>query len=112
MRPSKPISALWNGGQIWALLEGHPVDLHEQSVAAGLRECDGPPMLPTGSRRSVAPHDVLSLVGEFVAEVGVGIVHHAKPWSAPPRSERAAALAAAIKHELDPTGRLNPGVAL
>jgi len=106
----KPISVLWNGGQVWALLEGHEADLHEQSAAAGLRETDGPPMLPTGSRRSVAPSELAGQVGEFVAEVGVGVVHHAKPWSPPPRGEREAALAAAIKHELDPTGRLNPGV--
>ncbi len=106
----KPVSALWDGTQVWALLEGHAVDIAEQAAAAGLVETDGPPMLPNGSRRNVPPSDVSAQVGEFVAEVGIGIVHHSKPWSPPPRGEREQGLARAIKHEFDATGRLNPGV--
>lgn len=106
----KPVSVLWNGTQVWALLEGHETDIAEQAAAAGLVETDGPPALPAGSRRSIPPSDVPAQVGEFVAEVGIGIVHHARPWSPPPRGERERALARAIKQELDPTGRLNPGV--
>lgn len=106
----KPVSVLWNGSRVWALLEGHPADLAQQALAAGLQDADGPPALPTGSRRSVAPAEIAAQLGDFVAEVGVGVVHHAKPWSPPPRSDRATALALAIKSELDPTGRLNPGV--
>ena len=48
---------------------------------------------------------------EFVAEVGVGLVHHAEPQ--PPQAvnlERTVALSAAVRHEFDPSGRLNPGV--
>ena len=48
--------------------------------------------------------------GEFVAEIGVGVIHHAQPWTAPPLGEREAALTAAVKHEFDPLGRLNPGI--
>ena len=106
----KPISVLWNGSEVFALLEGHAADVAAQAMGAGLRECDGPPVLPTGSRRSVKPSDVIGQKGEFVAEVGVGIVHHADPWMPPPADEREAALSSALKHEFDPTGRLNPGV--
>jgi len=105
----KPISVLWNGSVIFALLEGHVADVAAQALAGGLRECDGPPPLPTGSRRSVKPSDVLGLEGEFVAEVGIGIVHHTEPLAAATLGEREALLAAAIQHEFDPSGRLNPG---
>jgi glycolate oxidase FAD binding subunit len=106
----RPVSVLWNGQRLWALLEGHPADIDEQCIAAGLHEVEGPPTLPTGSRRSVRPAAVMEQTGDFVAEVGVGVVHHAQPWSPPPRGEREHQLALAVRHELDPTARLNPGV--
>ncbi|MEQ1699677.1 MAG: FAD-binding oxidoreductase, partial [Ilumatobacteraceae bacterium] len=68
------------------------------------------PLLPAGSRRSVPPAMLTSLDGEFVAEVGVGIVHHAAAHDAAASVERTVALSAAVRHEFDPTGRLNPGV--
>lgn len=106
----RPTSVLWDGATVWALLEGHPADLADQAALTGLVPCDGPPPLPQGSRRSVAPSQVPSLTGTFVAEVGVGIVHHVDPWTPPPRAGRVVALARAVKAEMDPTGRLNPGV--
>ena len=107
----KPISVLWNGSTLWALLEGHPADIAEQAAATGLSPTDGPPLLPTGSRRSVPPAMLTTLGGKFVAEVGVGIVHHAEPQAAGAVSvERTVALSAAVRHEFDPTGRLNPGL--
>ena len=66
--------------------------------------------MPTGSRRSAKPADVVSQTGDFVAEIGVGIVHHAQPSTEESVGEREVALMAAIKAEFDPTGRLNPGV--
>jgi glycolate oxidase FAD binding subunit len=106
----RPTSLLWNGHSLWALLEGHPADVAEQARAAQLVESDGPPELPSGGRWSVPPAAVASLRGTFVAEVGVGVVHHFD--TAPPaiRDPRVVALAAAVKRELDPTGRLNPGL--
>jgi glycolate oxidase FAD binding subunit len=104
------VSVLWDGHTVWALLEGHPDDVMEQAVGAGLVVCDGPPSLPTGSRRSVRPRDVEMQRGTFVAEVGIGIVHHAEPWSPPVRSTRVVDLARAVKAQFDPSGRLNPGV--
>ena len=78
----RPVSVLWNGAQVWALLEGHPADLAEQAAATRLTATDGPPRLPIGSRRSIAPAQLRDLTGEFIAEVGVGVVHHAEPWAA------------------------------
>lgn len=106
----RPISVLWDGATLWALLEGHPVDVGEQAAAVGLQSCSGPPGLPTGSRRVLPPADVASLTGTFVAELGVGVVHHADGWLAPTGDQRAAKLARALKDEFDPSGRLNPGV--
>jgi glycolate oxidase FAD binding subunit len=106
----RPVSVLWNGSSVWALLEGHALDVEEQAEKVGLHECSGPPALPAGSRRSVAPAAVSELTGEFVAEIGVGIVHHGEPWQAPARAPRVVALARAVKAEFDPRGRLNPGI--
>jgi glycolate oxidase FAD binding subunit len=106
----RPVSVLWDGSRVWALLEGHEADIRAQMAAAGLDVCDGPPPLPSGSRRSVPPAQVLQQHGTFVAEIGVGIVHHAEPCDPPPRPDRVVALARAVKAELDPAGRLNPGV--
>ncbi|MFZ9627765.1 MAG: FAD-binding oxidoreductase [Ilumatobacteraceae bacterium] len=106
----RPTSVLWDGETIWVLLEGHPADVREQAAGAGLLECDGPPPLPTGSRRAVAPSAVPTLTGDFVAEVGVGIVHHADSDVLVAPSGRVAELGAAVKAAFDPSGRLNPGV--
>lgn len=106
----RPVSVLWNGSSVWALLEGHPADVAQQARATVLEECDGPPSLPTGSRRSLPPQQVMAQEGTFVAEVGVGVVHHAQTWTAPPRSDRVATLARSLKREFDPKGRLNPGI--
>jgi FAD/FMN-containing dehydrogenase len=109
-RLHRPVSVLWDGSTVWALLEGHPDDIAAQAAGAALEPCDGPPSLPLGSRRAVRPSDVVGQRGTFVAEVGVGIVHHADPWSPPPRAERVLELARAVKAQFDPAGRMNPGV--
>ncbi|MEN9646113.1 MAG: hypothetical protein RL238_2782 [Actinomycetota bacterium] len=109
-RLHRPTSVLWDDATLWALLEGHPDDVRAEAAAVGLATCDGPPALPTGSRRSVAPSSIGSLTGTFVAEVGVGVVHHTEPWTPPAREARVVELARAVKQQFDPAGRLNPGV--
>jgi FAD/FMN-containing dehydrogenase len=109
----RPASVLWDGSRLWALLEGHAGDVAAQAAACSLTACDGPPPLPSGSRRVVPPAAVGSQSGDFVAEVGIGVVHHAEPLPAgsPPESS-VTKLTRRIKAEFDPSGRLNPGVIL
>lgn len=110
----RPTSVLWNGLRTWVLLEGERSDVEEQASRVGLTVADGPPWLPDGGRWSVPPADVtllpLESPGAFVAEVGVGIVHHTRP--APDRAldPVVADLNRRIKGRFDPSGRLNPDV--
>lgn len=108
----RPVSVLWDGATTWVLLEGHADDVSEQASRTRLVPVDGPPALPSGGRWSMAPAALRSLTGSagFVAEVGLGVVHHTRP--APQRSLAPAVLALhrRLKHGLDPSGRLNPGV--
>lgn len=107
----RPTSVLWNGSRMWVLLEGHPADVSAEAEACTLTPAKGPPELPTGSRRVVSPSAVGSIAGQFVAEVGVGIVHHAEPLAdTGPLESSVTKLAGRIKAEFDPGGRLNPGV--
>jgi FAD/FMN-containing dehydrogenase len=110
----RPTSVLWDGATTWVLLEGDERDVAEMAERFSLTAVSSGPELPAGGRWSMAPSELVSLrvapAGSFVAEIGVGIVHHTRP-----RPERAAdsvqaGLHARIKHEFDPTGRLNPGV--
>ena len=81
----RPTSILWDGATTWVLLDGHPVDIEPQAGAARLDPAAGPPELPS-HRWSVAPSSLPIVAddeaGSFVAEIGVGIVHHIRP--APP----------------------------
>jgi FAD/FMN-containing dehydrogenase len=106
----RPTSVLWDGSTTWVLLEGDARDVEAAASEHRLDPVSGPPELPSGGRWSVPPAAVKSLSGTFLAEVGVGIVHHAEP--APPREVSPAIrdLHRRIKHNFDPTGRLNPGI--
>lgn len=108
----RPVSMLWDGTTTRILLAGHPVDVAEQATAAGLEPGDPPDPLPSGGRWSIPPRDLHGLVGtgRFVAEVGVGIVHHEHP--APPRRVDPAVveLHRRLQARFDPAGRLNPGL--
>lgn len=109
----RPASVLWDGTTTWALIEGHPLDIDATVERLGLEYIGGPPPLPTGGRWSVPPaalRDLPRADATFVAEIGVGVVHHSEP--APQRRVDPAVrrLCERLKHNFDPTGRLNPGV--
>ena len=110
VRLYRPTSVLWDGTTTWVLLEGDERDVEAQVAPLDLVPVDGPPPLPDGGRWSIAPGDVPAMTGRFVAEVGVGVVHHSSP--APPRSPDPAVveLHRRLKNRFDLTGRLNPGV--
>jgi FAD/FMN-containing dehydrogenase len=110
----RPTSVLWDGATTWVLLEGHSEDIRSQAEPNGLEVADGPPDLPTEARWSLAPSELESLriaaPGSFVAEIGVGIVHHTHPASPGEPDLATVDLHRRIKSEFDPEGRLNPGV--
>jgi FAD/FMN-containing dehydrogenase len=110
----RPTSVLWDGERTYVLLEGDRRDVDDQAAHAGLRTADVPVDIPQGGRWSIRPTEVASLAGtgRFVAEIGVGVVHHEHP--APPRTVDPAVreLHRRIKDQFDPTGRLNPGVSV
>jgi FAD/FMN-containing dehydrogenase len=108
----RPTSVLWDGTSVWVLLEGHRDDVVAQAAALGLRDADPPDDLPAGGRWSVAPASLPSLrgSGRFVAEIGIGVVHHESPAPHVAVDPTIVELHRRIKHEFDPRGRLNPGV--
>jgi FAD/FMN-containing dehydrogenase len=111
----RPVSVLWDGTSVWALLEGHPADVQAESAGVGLMAVDGPPPLPA-QRSLIAPSAQWSLArtlepGSFVAELGVGVVYVAAGAIAPATPDvGVATVAARVKQQFDPLGRLNPGV--
>jgi len=107
----RPAAVLWDGTTTWVCLEGDPRDVADQAAVCGLPAVDGPPDLPTGGRWALRPAELPSLPalgGRFVAEVGVGIVHHESPPPVGPVDAAVREVERRIKHELDPDGRFGP----
>jgi FAD/FMN-containing dehydrogenase len=112
----RPGAIFHDGAVTTVLLEGHGVDVDlEQKVLDGLggfSEVSGPPPLPA-HRWSMTPAALRRIdgreTGEYVALIGVGMVHATNP--PPPRCPDAASVIVAqrLKSNFDPTGRLNPG---
>lgn len=111
----RPSSILWNGSHAWILLEGDPSDVAAEAARVaplGFSPVEGGPRIPAAGRESMRPADLPGLAGtggEWLAEVGVGLVHRAEPVTAGAVAPANAALMAALKERLDPVGRLNPG---
>ncbi len=102
-------SILWDGTTTWVCLEGDDHDVAQQAALLDLPETPGPPaLLP--HRWSMSPAAVRDSTGEFIAEVGVGVVHRSVPQTDRVVDPTVRSLHQRIKHEFDPTGRLNPGL--
>ncbi len=110
----RPSSILWDGSATWVLLEGYVEDVEAEGTLLereGATAVAGPPELPP-NRWSSAPDSLATLTsqpGRFVAEIGVGVVHHERP--APLRTVDPAIveLHDRIRRSIDPAARLNPG---
>lgn len=132
----RPAAILGTRARTHVLLEGHPQDCAEQAARAGLTDAS-PPALPAGARLSVPPANLQEvtrlLTGEYVAEVGVGIIHADPAPDALPElrrvcvvlggrllvlkrgtgipafgEERRDAFDTRVKHAFDPAGVLAP----
>lgn len=109
----RPSAVLWDGVTTWVCLEGHHDDIAAESAAHGLAPVDGPPELPTTGRWSLPPGELrrhlAAASGRFVAEIGVGVVHHDEPRPVRRVDPAVLAVERRLRAELDPTGRLSPG---
>ena len=109
----RPSCILWNGNEVWVLLEGHPADVEREASLTGLTDCSGPPVLPSAGRLSLRPKLLRELPKMYkqgwLAEIGVGLVHLPEPIEYDQSSLSAMTVMSDIKARLDPTGRLNPG---
>jgi glycolate oxidase FAD binding subunit len=108
----RPAAVLWDGTTTWVRLDGHPDDIAASAARLELPAADGPPELPVGGRWSLPPSRLRSLRGDdvrFVAEIGVGIVHHERPAPVGEPDPAVVALHRRLLDGFDPTRRLNPG---
>ena len=113
----RPSAVLWDGTTTWVCLEGHPRDIDDEAARLGLAEVAGPPPVPVGGRRVLEPAALRRLGSDagagaaFLAEIGVGVVHHTEPVPEPTDTTPAAVatVTTRLKRLFDPEGRMNPG---
>jgi glycolate oxidase FAD binding subunit len=121
----RPGAILWDGRATTVLLEGYgpDVDADARRLAAlgDVTDVEGPPHLPA-QRWSLAPADlrhaatltsstgaVSNGASSFVASIGTGTLWADVAQPARLVDSGAAIVAARVKANFDPTGRLNPG---
>ena len=108
----RPSSVLWNGKQVWVCLEGVKSDVESQAALLDFEEVDSPPNFPTQGRMSLEPKALRGLAGnstDWIAEIGVGVVHCGESQTPAPLSNTNKVLMNELERRLDPSGRLNPG---
>jgi glycolate dehydrogenase FAD-binding subunit len=119
----RPLAVLWDGTRAWVGLAGYRVDVEDQArtvLGSGFRPVGGPPSPPGSVHRSLPPAALAQLPArldghddQWLAEVGVGVVHCTAPAAELIRSEHPPTeimeLHGAIKERFDPESRLNPG---
>lgn len=112
---SSAASILWDGSSTWVLLAGFDPDVGADLAAlhalGSFRSAPAPELPP--HRWSRTPSQALLVdgaqTGNFIAEVGVGLVHAERPDQVHPRAAGVEAIESRIKTHFDPNGRLNPG---
>lgn len=108
----RPSSVLWNGEQVWVCLEGVSSDVEAEAALLDLSEAEGPPSLPSEGRSSVEPKELRNLSVDntnWIAEIGVGVIHRDTPSKAQQVSKINESLMRELERRLDPEGRMNPG---
>jgi FAD/FMN-containing dehydrogenase len=111
----RPSCVLWDGERVRVLLEGHAPDVAEQrdrlARLATFVDCDGPFPLPP-HRWSLTPAEALD-VGRSsdgsIVSVSVGTAWRTMAQPHRPVSSPVRGISERLKHNFDPTGRLNPG---
>ena len=108
----RPSSVLWNGEQVWVCLEGVSSDVEAEAALLDLSEAEGPPSLPSEGRSSVEPKELRNLSVDntnWIAEIGVGVIHSDTPSKAQQVSKINESLMRELERRLEPEGRMNPG---
>jgi glycolate oxidase FAD binding subunit len=115
----RPVSLLWDGVSCYVLLEGDIRDVHAEASAHRLNSCDPPDLTHLRYRWSVPPASIMDSLamidaqpGCFLAEIGVGIIHLDEEPPSPQMSPAVRNLHLRVKENMDPEGRLNPGVSV
>lgn len=111
-----PGAILWDGTTTTVMLFGHRPAVEADSAVLGslgsFESCEEP-AAPQGHRWSLPPSALTSLEaeihGDFMAEVGIGVLHSTKPQPAAPLAPAIRVIHDRMKAQFDPTNRLNPG---